>query len=92
VNSGSKQISIARMTSPAGWREPPQIPEFDEYTIVLDGTLQAATTSEMLIVHAGEAVYIPKGERVQYSTPQGAVSIAVCLPAFSPDLVHRETE
>lgn len=92
VNSGTEQVSIARMVSPAGWQEPAQTPEFDEYTIVLKGTLHVKTTSETLLINAGEAIITCKGEPVQYSTPQGAEYVAVCLPAFSPDLVHRETK
>lgn len=91
VNSGTEQVSIARMTSPAGWKEPPQYPDFDEYTIVLNGTLQVKTKSDIMTINAGQAIHISRGEQVQYSTPQGAEYIAVCLPAFSPDLVHRET-
>lgn len=92
VNSQTNQISIAKMTSPNGWLEPAQTPEFDEYTIVLKGALLVKTKSETLEVNAGQAVLVAAREWVQYSTPhpEGAEYIAVCLPAFSPDTVHRE--
>ncbi|MBA4138534.1 MAG: cupin [Opitutus sp.] len=93
VNSKTDAVSIARMRSPGGWVEPGQTPEFDEYTVVLRGELQVATKSGTLAVRAGQAVLTPKGEWVQYSTPHadGAEYIAVCLPAFSPSTVHRDT-
>ena len=80
------------MKSPAGWVEPGQTPEFNEYTVVLGGTLRVTTTIKTFDVHAGEAIIVPKGEWVQYSSPEaeGAEYIAVCLPAFSPDIVHRD--
>ncbi|HWO18030.1 MAG TPA: cupin [Kofleriaceae bacterium] len=90
VNSGTAAVSIARMTSPPGWVEPGQTPEFDEYTIVLGGTLRVTTRDATLDVRAGEAVIAHAGEWVQYSTPEGAEYIAVCLPAFSPETVHRD--
>lgn len=90
VNSKTEALSIARMTSPAGWVEPGQTPEFDEYTVVLRGMLRVATKSGAIDVNAGEAIITPAGEWVQYSTPDGAEYIAVCLPAFSPDTVHRD--
>ena len=92
VNSGTGDISIARMNSPRGWVEPAQTPEFDEYTLVLNGTLKVTSGSSDLLINAGEAVIAHKGEKVQYSTPfeGGAEYIAVCLPAFSPDIVHRD--
>ena len=92
VNSKSDALSIARMKSPAGWVEPGQTPEFDEYTVVLRGTLRVMTHSGAIDVHAGQAVITHRGEWVQYSTPgsEGAEYIAVCLPAFSPDTVHRD--
>lgn len=94
VNSQTSALSIAKMTSPHGWQEPAQTPEFDEYTIVLKGALQVKTKNETVEIKAGQAVLITAGERVQYSTPhpEGAEYIAVCLPAFSPDTVHREEE
>lgn len=92
VNSRSTAVSIARMTSPPGWVEPGQTPEFDEYTVVLRGMLRVTTRDAALDVRAGEAVIAHAGEWVQYSTPDpdGAEYIAVCLPAFSPDTVHRD--
>jgi mannose-6-phosphate isomerase-like protein (cupin superfamily) len=92
VNSKTSSVSIARMTSPSGWVEPGQKPDFDEYTVVLKGTLKVQTKKETLVINSGEAVLINKGEWVQYSTPgpEGAEYIAVCLPAFSPDTVHRD--
>jgi mannose-6-phosphate isomerase-like protein (cupin superfamily) len=92
VNSKTSSVSIARMTSSSGWVEPGQKPEFDEYTVVLKGTLKVQTKKETLEINSGEAVLVNKGEWVQYSTPgpEGAEYIAVCLPAFSPDTVHRD--
>ena len=92
VNSGTAALSIARMKSPAGWSEPGQTPEFDEYTIVLAGTLRVSTRRETLEVSAGQAVLVSKNEWVQYSTPHagGAEYMAICLPAFSPQTVHRD--
>jgi len=92
VNSNTSGVSIARMKSPSGWEESAQTPEFDEFTIVLAGTLQIDHDAGSTRVEADEAFIAPSGERVRYSTPtpEGAEYIAVCLPAFSPDLVHRE--
>ena len=92
VNSRTEAVSIARMKSPSGWVEPGQKPEFDEYTIVLAGMLRVASDRETIDVHAGEAVIVRAGEWIQYSTPgpAGADYVAVCLPAFSPDTVHRD--
>ena len=90
VNSQTPEVSIARMTSPAGWIEPGQRPEFDEYTLVLKGKLLVKTQNEVLEIHGNEAVIIRAGDWVQYSTPKGAEYISVCLPAFSPDTVHRD--
>ena len=91
VNSKTTGVSIARMTSPAGWVEPGQQPTFEEYTVVLSGTLRVTTKSGVLDVRAGEAVIAHAGEWVQYSTPDGAEYIAVCLPAFSMETVHRDS-
>ncbi len=93
VNSKTDAVSIARMTSPSGWVEPGQRPEFDEYTVVIKGLLRVKTEKEIIDVKSGEAVITKKGEWVQYSTPgpEGAEYIAVCLPAFSPDIVHRDS-
>jgi mannose-6-phosphate isomerase-like protein (cupin superfamily) len=92
VNSQESRVSIARMKSPSGWSEPGQAPEFDEYTVVLRGMLQVQTGDTIHEVRAGEAVMVSGGEWVRYSTPgpDGAEYIAVCLPAFSPDTVHRD--
>lgn len=92
VNSGDTALSIARMKSPAGWIEPGQTPEFDEYTIVLAGMLRVTTWSGVIEVRAGQAVITPKGTWVQYSTPEddGAEYLAVCSPAFAPGTVHRD--
>lgn len=90
VNTGTGAVSIARMTSPPGWVEPGQTPEFDEYTLVLEGTLRVESRDGSLDVGTGQAVAVRAGEWVRYSTPQGATYVAVCLPAFSPDTVHRD--
>jgi mannose-6-phosphate isomerase-like protein (cupin superfamily) len=92
VNSSTSAVSIARMTSPGGWVEPGQTPQFDEYTVVLRGKLQLTTREGVLHVAAGQAVIAAAGEWVQYSTPDpdGAEYIAVCLPAFSPESVRRD--
>jgi mannose-6-phosphate isomerase-like protein (cupin superfamily) len=92
VNSKTEAISIARMKSPAGWIEPGQTPEFDEYTLVLKGMLRVTTRSAIHEVRAGEAIIVSRGEWVQYSTPgpDGAEYVAVCMPAFSPEGVHRD--
>jgi mannose-6-phosphate isomerase-like protein (cupin superfamily) len=92
VNSGTAAVSIARMTSPGGWLEPGQTPLFDEYTVVLRGTLRVQTREGVLDVQAGQAVIAPAGDWVQYSTPgeEGAEYLAVCLPAFSPETVCRD--
>jgi len=94
VNTRTAGASVARMTSPPGWVEPGQTPEFDEYTLVLRGTLRVETREGTLDVHAGQAVITPRREWVRYSTPEegGAQYVAVCTPAFSPDTVHRDPE
>ena len=92
VNSGTNDVSVAKMSSPPGWSEPYQQPDFDEYTVVLNGSLTVETGIETTIVNAGQAIIIPKGTRVRYSTPEGAEYIAVCIPAYSPETVHREKE
>lgn len=93
ANSGHESISVARMTSPEGWEEPGQRPEFEEITVVLAGMLRVEHAGGVLEVRAGQAVVAAPGEWVRYSTPQpgGAEYIAVCLPAFSPETVHRDT-
>jgi quercetin dioxygenase-like cupin family protein len=92
VNTGTAALSIAKMESPPGWVEPGQTPDFDEYTQVLKGALQVETRSGSLLVGAGQAVIVTRGEWVRYSTPaeEGAEYVAVCLPAFSPEAVHRD--
>ena len=91
VNSGTNSISIAKMSSPPGWKEPGQKPQFDEYTIVLRGTLKVESRTETLFIKEGEAVIVNSGEWIQYSTPnEGAEYIAICLPAFSLDTVNRD--
>ena len=92
VNSGDSAVSVARMKSPSGWVEPGQTPEFDEFTVVLKGTLRVEHSHGAIDVAAGQAVIAHKGEWVRYSTPgaEGAEYIAVCLPAFSPETVHRD--
>ena len=89
VNTGDAAVSIAHMTSPPGWSEPWQEPEFDEWTIVMSGVVVVEDSSASFTVTAGQAVHSPAGERVRYSTPDGADYIAVCIPAFTPDTVHR---
>ena len=94
VNSDTPGVSIAKMKSPSGWSEPGQTPEFDEYTVVLDGVLHVRLKDREFDIAAGQAVSIRAGEWVQYSTPdpEGAEYIAVCLPAFSLELAHRDAE
>lgn len=92
VNSSTKEVSIAKMESPADWKEPGQTPEFDEYTVVLKGILCVETKKKIFEVKAGQAIMTHKGEWVRYSTPGGAEYIAVCLPAFTPDTVNRDEE
>jgi quercetin dioxygenase-like cupin family protein len=90
LNTATPAVSIARMVAPAGWVEPGQRPQFDEYTLVLEGSLTVETEHDTLEVAAGQAVHTPAGEWVRYATPQGATYVAVCLPAFSPDTVCRD--
>ena len=78
------------MTSPAGWREPAQTPEFTEVTMVLEGAVHVHCEGAVMVVTAGQAVVTAPGERVRYETPGGAKYVAICLPAFSPDTVHRD--
>ncbi len=94
VNTGEGQVSIAKMRSPQGWEEPAQRPAFDEYTLVLSGLLVVEHDGGRLEVRPGEAVHTRPGERVRYSTPEpgGAEYVAVCLPAFSPETVHRDDD
>jgi len=92
VNSRTEGVSIAHMRSPAGWVEPGQTPEFDEYTVVLRGMLRVRHRGGTIDVRAGEAVIARGGEWVQYGSPEpeGAEYVAICVPAFSPDTVHRD--
>ena len=92
VNTGEERLSVARMNSPQGWVEPGQRPDFDEWTLVLDGTLTVEHEAGSVDVRAGQAILVRGGEWVRYSTPYpgGAEYVAVCLPAFSPQTVHRD--
>jgi mannose-6-phosphate isomerase-like protein (cupin superfamily) len=94
VNSSTSGVSVAHMRSPQGWEEPGQTPEFDEFTVVLKGTLRVRHQSGEMDVAAGQAIIARGGEWIQYSTPMegGAEYIAVCSPAFSPETVHRDTK
>lgn len=92
VNSGHVSVSVARMVSPEGWLEPGQRPEFEEITVVLKGLLRVEHEGGSVDVHAGQAIVTRPGEWVRYSSPEagGAEYVAICLPAFSPDTVHRD--
>jgi len=90
ASTGEERVSVARMRSPAGWSEPGQRPDFDEYTVVLRGALRVEGEDGAMNVGAGQGVLVPAGEWVRYSTPDGAEYVAVCLPAFSPETVHRD--
>jgi ethanolamine utilization protein EutQ len=92
VNSKTEMASVAKMKSPGGWVEPGQTPEFDEFTVVLKGLLRVTSRNGTLDVRAGQAVIAHRGEWVQYSTPEpeGAEYVAICIPAFSPQTVHRD--
>jgi len=92
VNSKTDALSVAHMRSPEGWLEPGQTPDFDEYTLVLKGMLRVTSRDGVIDVQAGQAVITRRGEWVRYSTPEGegAEYIAICLPAFAPDTVHRD--
>ena len=94
VNSGTKDVSIAKMESPEGWSEPGQTPEFDEYTVVLKGTLRVETRKDDFYVHQNQAIMVGKGEWVRYSSSgeEGAEYIAICIPAFSPEMVNRDQQ
>src|ERR1700759_2849950 len=95
VNTGEERVSVAHMRSPDGWVEPGQRPDFDEYTLVLDGCLRVESEgADPLEVRAGQAVLVRGGEWVRYSTPEpgGASYVAVCLPAFGPGTVHRDAD
>ena len=92
LNTKTRGVSIALMKSPSGWSEPGQTPEFDEYSLVLRGALKVETKKETVEVRVGQCVILDRGEWVKYSTPgpEGAEYISVCVPAFSPETVHRE--
>lgn len=90
VNTGTAAVSVAHMRSPAGWVEPGQRPAFDEVTYVLSGAVRVEHEGGVIEVAAGQAVLARAGEWVRYATPEGAEYIAVCVPAFSPDTVHRD--
>ena len=92
VNSKTGEVSIAVMKSPQGWQEPGQCPDFNEYTVVLKGSLKVRTRNDEFIIHEGMGILTSSGEWVQYSSPfdGGVEYIAICLPAFSPDIVHRD--
>ncbi|NOY13054.1 MAG: cupin domain-containing protein [Deltaproteobacteria bacterium] len=94
VNTGTEELSIARIVSPPGWEEPGQRPEFDEYRLVLKGTLRVITPSEEIDVTAGQAIICPRGEWVRYSSPtaDGVECLTICLPAFLPQTVNRDFE
>ena len=94
VNTGDERLSVARMQSPEGWVEPGQRPDFDEYTVVIDGALRVEHETGALDVRSGQAILVRAGEWVRYSTPEagGAHYVAICLPAFSPDTVHRDAD
>ena len=90
ARTGTSEFSVARMSSPPGWEEPAQTPEFDELTLVLEGSVVVESDTGAISVAAGEAVLARAGERVRYSTPDGAEYVAICVPAFSPDTAHRD--
>ena len=90
VRTGTPEFSVARMSSPPGWEEPAQTPEFDELTLVLEGCVVVESDDGKISVAPGEAVLARAGERVRYSTPEGAEYDAICVPAFSPDTAHRD--
>jgi mannose-6-phosphate isomerase-like protein (cupin superfamily) len=90
VNSGDGRLSLARMSSPAGWEEPGQRPEFDEYTLVLSGRMIVETEGESIELGPDQAVLTRAGEWIRYTTPEATEYVAICMPAFSPDTVHRD--
>lgn len=92
ASTGDARLSIAHMIAPAGWEEPAQTPEFDEFTLVLEGEMHVETDAGLMVVHAGQAIHARPGERIRYLTPGGCRYVAVCLPAFSPQTVHREAD
>jgi mannose-6-phosphate isomerase-like protein (cupin superfamily) len=94
VHTGHSHVSVARMVSPGGWREPGQRPEFEEITVLLRGALHVEHEGGAFDVRAGQAVVARPGEWIRYSTPEeaGAEYVAICLPAFTPDIVHRDAQ
>ena len=94
VNSGESALSVAHMVAPGGWVEPAQRPEFDEFTIVLKGSITVEHDGGVLTVRAGQAVVTRAGERIRYTTPEegGAEYVAICLPAFTPEGAHRDPD
>lgn len=92
ASSGDDEISIAQMLAPAGWEEPAQEPEFDEFTVVLEGSIDVEHEHGVTHVRSGQAIITRAGERIRYTTSEGARYLAVCLPAFHGDLVHRDGE
>lgn len=92
VTQGEQDVSIARMVAPPGWHEPAQRPDFDEFTVVLEGCLIVESDDGAQEVRGGQAVIARAGDRIRYSTTEGATYIAVCRPAFSPDTVHRDED
>lgn len=92
ASTGDARLSIAHMQAPAGWDEPAQRPEFDEFTLVLEGSIDVHYDDAVMTVTAGQAIWTKAGERIRYACPQGATYVAVCLPAFSPDTVNRDPE
>lgn len=94
INTNTNEVSIAKMSSPSGWIEPGQKPEFNEYTFVLKGLLRVETKDEVIDILEGQAIIVEKNEWIRYSTPtkEGAEYVAICLPAFSPETVHRDKE
>ena len=94
ASTGDEAVSVARMVAPGGWTEPAQAPEFDEITLVLRGRVRVETDTEVFDVYAGQALVTRAGERIRYTTPdaEGAEYVAICQPAFGPDLAHREPE
>jgi quercetin dioxygenase-like cupin family protein len=90
ASTGTESVSVARMSSPPGWEEPAQTPEFDEVTVVLEGAVVVEHDAGRIDVRPGEAILARAGERVRYSTPEGAEYVAICVPAFTPDTAHRD--
>jgi mannose-6-phosphate isomerase-like protein (cupin superfamily) len=90
ASTGTESVSVARMSSPPGWAEPAQTPEFDEVTVVLEGAVVVEHDAGRIDVRPGEAILARAGERVRYSTPEGAEYVAICVPAFTPDTAHRD--